>query len=483
MAIFGVSAGFHDAAVSVVSGSKILFGGHSERYSKSKNDRLLHEDLVREALEWGEVDTLVYYEKPWLKRTRQWYAGQENDFDYKAHIREHFGNVRIEKVGHHEAHAAAGFYTSGFEDAAIIVCDAIGEWDTTSVWTGGPEGLKKVWSTTYPDSLGLLYSAFTQRCGFKPNEEEYIMMGAAAFGRPEYKDAIREEFMQYENGPDFSLRKNVHLGIGDWKPTADIQDLACSMQKVLEEYLVLLFDWVANTTKKRYVVFMGGVALNCVANAKLAARKIFDDIWIMPNPGDAGSSLGAALAYKRAHVSWDGPYLGTNIERALDIDRATAELEAGRIIAVANGRAEFGPRAFGNRSILADPRSRKAKGLVNEIKKRQQFRPFAASVLEEHARREFIIPEHLENSPYMQYTWRVASPRAYPAICHIDSTSRIQTVNRQQNATYYALLERFHEKTGCPMLLNTSMNIKGMPLVNDWKDAEAFQWAYDVPIF
>jgi carbamoyltransferase len=484
MAIFGVSCGFHDAAVSVVSGKKILFAGHSERYSKKKNDPLLHEDLVREALEWGDPDTVVYYERPWLKRTRQWYAGQTNSFDYKTHLRSFFGKTPIEKVGHHEAHAAAGYYTSGFDDAAIIVVDAIGEWDTTSVWVGSGDELKKVWSTTYPDSLGLLYSAFTKRCGFKPNEEEYIMMGAAAFGRSStWHNSIMNDFIEFGDGPEFKLRQNVHLGIGNWKPNAAIEDLAAGIQSVLEEYLIRLFEWVAFTTGKRYVVFMGGVALNCVANAKLAARHIFDDIWIMPNPGDAGASLGAAISYGGKHVQWNGPYLGTDIQREVDIEESVRALGEGKIIALANGKSEFGPRAFGNRSILADPRSNSTKDRVNAIKQRQKFRPFAASVLEEYAHEWFSMPEQVAISPYMQYSWRVKYPRAVPAICHVDATSRIQTVNREQNSMFYNLLTRWYEKTGCPMLLNTSLNVKGMPLVNDWQDVEYFRASHDIPIF
>lgn len=344
--------------------------------------------------------------------------------------------------------------------------------------------MKKIWSAKYPDSLGLLYSAFTERCGFKPNEEEYILMGAAAYGRPSIVDDIRKEFIQRGEYPhEFMLSKNVHKGIGKWKHMVSIEDIAASIQKVLEEYLIELFEWVAMTTGKRRLVFMGGVALNCVANAKLAARKIFDDIWIMPNPGDAGSSLGAALSYKREQVKWENPYLGTEIRRKLDIEDAVRALRAGDVIAIANGRAEFGPRALGNRSILADPRQRSAKNAVNEIKKRQKFRPFAASILEEEAENHFVMPQHVENSPYMQYTWRVKYPRYVPAICHINSTSRIQTVNREQNPEFYDLLKLWHEKTECPMLLNTSMNIRGMPLVNTWEDANNFRWMHDIPIF
>ena len=310
------------------------------------------------------------------------------------------------------------------------------------------------------------------------------MMGAAAYGRwSTWHDFIKNDFIEFGDGPEFRLRQNVHLGIDNWKPNAEIVDLAAGMQSVLEEYLIRLFEWVAFTTGKRYVVFMGGVALNCVANAKLAARKIFDDIWIMPNPGDAGSSLGAALAYKRAPVHWDGPYLGTDISREVDVDKIVAALVRGETIGLASGRAEFGPRAFGNRSILADPRPRSAKNRVNAIKMRQEFRPFAASVLEDHADEWFTMPKPLAISPYMQYCWRVKQPRAVPAICHVDATSRIQTVNREQNPMFYNLLARWYGKTGCPILLNTSLNVKGMPLVNDWQDAEYFRNSHDIPMF
>lgn len=484
MAIFGISCGTHDAAVSVISGQDILFAGHSERYSKKKNDPLLHKGLIQEAMKYGDPDTIIYYERPWLKRTREWYSGQTNRFNHKQHIRQFFGKSPTGTVGHHEAHAAAGYYTSGFDDAAVIVIDAIGEWDTTSVWVGSGDVLKKVWSARYPNSIGLLYSAFTQRCGFKPNEEEYIMMGASAFGHPNvWYDSIMSDFIEYGIGPEFKLRQNVHRGIGNWKPEATVEDLAAAMQEVLEDYLIQLFEWVAFTTGKKHLVFMGGVALNCVANGKLSTRNTFDKMWIMPNPGDAGASLGAALAYQGKHVRWDSPYLGTDIKQAVDIEGAVAALKSGQVIALANGRSEFGPRALGNRSILVDPRTRNAKSRVNKIKERQNFRPFGTSVLEEHARDWFIIPDQIKSSPYMQYTWRVKYPRLVPAICHVDATSRIQTVNRQQNSVFYDLLTRWFEETECPMLLNTSLNIKGMPLVNDWYDAEMFGTTYNIPIF
>lgn len=483
MAIFGVSCGFNDASLAVVSGEQILYASHAERHSKVKFDKHLHPELVSEALRYGEPNTIVYYEKPWSKLTRQLYAGQKlTAYNPLSETRKFFPkHDRILTVKHHEAHACAGYFTSPFRDAAVIVADAIGEWDTLTVWKATERRLERVFHTKYPHSLGLLYSAFTQRCGLKPNEEEYIMMGMAPFGRPDYVDDIRKELIAIDKAPQFSLRQNVHIGIGDWMPEARIEDLAASIQVVLEDYLYDLFDWTAYTIHSKNVVYMGGVALNCVANGKIAQKGIFDNWWIMPNPGDAGSSLGAALAHKRDFVEWTGPYLGTDIKRKLDTEAAVTALEEHKIIGVANGRAEFGPRALGNRSILADPRYVSTKRLVNQIKKREQFRPFAAIVLEEKANEYFYMP--FQTMPYMQFTVRCKLPREVSAICHVDGTSRIQTINREQNPVIYDLLKKWYERTKCPILLNTSLNVKGMPLVNTWEDAEKFKWFHDIKIF
>lgn len=489
MTIFGVSAGFHDASISVVRGNNILFAGHSERYSRKKNDPSLNLGIVTDAIRnSGLPSEIVYYERPWLKKTRQWFSGQKSEFDYKKHLNHFFKGIPIRTVGHHESHAAAGFYTSGYEDAAIIVCDAIGEWDTISVWTANStKGLKKIWSTKYPNSMGLLYSAFTQKAGFKPNEEEYILMGASAFGSPIYVDEIFNQLVDMD-GHEFELKQNVHIGLGKLFEHASPTDLASSIQKVLEMYLSNLFKWVKEQTKQKNLVYMGGVALNCVANSALAKLKCFDDIWIMPNPGDSGSSLGAILAHTNKHVQWKSPFLGHNIVKIkpVDIDKMVSSLMGGSIVALADGRAEFGPRALGNRSILADPRYFQAKDNVNTIKKRQKFRPFAASILEEHCYEHFVVPDILLNrSPYMQFVAeaREDTIHRYKSILHKDNTSRIQTVRQKQNPVLHEILELFYERTGCPMLLNTSMNIKGMPLVNTWDDALEFQKKYNVEVF
>lgn len=473
MAIFGISCGFHDAAISVVEEDKILFAAHAERYSRVKGDKLLNQELVNAALDHGgKPEAVIFHEKPWLKRLRRWAYGQGNGFNAKDHIKQFFRGHRIYTMGHHESHAAAGWYTSDYESAAVVVIDAIGEWDTISVWDASIwKGMEKVWSAQYPDSLGLLYSAFTKRCGFKPNEEEYIMMGASAFGTPSLVDEIRKDFIESADAPDFKLKRNVHRGIGDWMPDAKVEDIAASIQFILEEYLHDLMEWVRAKTGRKRLVYMGGVALNCVANAKLF--DVFDDVWIMPNPGDAGSSLGAALAWQGAPVAWRGPYLGKDIGEGFSVKDAVTGLVSGKVVALAHGRAEFGPRALGNRSLLVDPRYRSSKTTVNRIKQREQFRPFAASILAEHAHDHFLMPANA-NSAYMQYAWRAKHPQAVPAICHVDGTSRIQTVTREQNPSFHALLEAWYQETGCPMLLNTSLNVKGEPLVNSWADVMKF---------
>jgi len=210
-------------------------------------------------------------------------------------------------------------------------------------------------------------------------------------------------------------------------------------------------------------------------------KKFFDTVWIMPNPGDAGSSLGAIAAYKHEHLNWEHPYLGTNIDRDFDKDGILRALESDKILAIANGRAEFGPRALGNRSLIADPRGGTIKDQVNDIKKRQRFRPFAPMIMEEYAHEFFELP--VESSPYMQFTAKCKFPELFPAICHFDGSSRVQTVNKEQNENIYNLLKGFYLKTGCPILLNTSLNIKGQPLVDTWEDALRFAKTYGVKVF
>ena len=492
MRILGINCMNHDAAMAVVDDSEILWAAHAERYSKIKNDHYLNQEIVTEALTYGPFDKVVYYEKPLLKKTRQFYAKQYAlSLDPKEMPLQHiqkFGINRIDDyILHHESHAATGYYTSPFRDCVILTVDAIGEWDTISIWLGQDGKMELKEKTRYPHSLGILYSAFTQRCGLKPAEEEYILMGMAAYGMPIYKNKIYRDFIHSPN--PFKLTKNLHKGLGDWMPDADVMDIARSIQEVTEELLATLWHRAASylpaknlMAPQHNLVFGGGVALNCAANSKLANLNMFDNIWIMPNPGDAGSSLGCIAASEKKHLNWKHPFLGYNIEGEYPVDRIIKELESNKICGVANGRAEFGPRALGNRSLLADPRGPEVKDLVNQIKRRQKFRPFAPAILEEDVNDYFALPTGVKNTPYMQYTAAYTHGNDCPAILHHDGTSRVQTVSKTDNEGFYELLKAWKKETGCPILLNTSLNIKGQPIVNDTKDGKAFTTHYGVKV-
>jgi carbamoyltransferase len=486
MRILGINCMNHDAAMAVVDidgGGDILWAAHSERYSKVKNDHYLNWQIVNEAMTYGPFDKVVYYEKPLLKKTRQLYAGQyQPAFDYTEMPQRHCGifGIKIDEfVLHHDSHAAAGYFTSPFSEATILTVDAIGEWDTVSISTAVGNKITRQETIKYPHSLGILYSAFTQRCGLKPAEEEYILMGMSAYGQPIYKDDIYEDFVQQN---PFKLKSNLHTGIGDWQPNADVMDLARSVQDVTVECLASLWDKASKYGSKN-LVFAGGVALNCAANMQLANMNLFDNIWIIPNPGDAGSSLGCIAASEKQFLNWEHPFLGHNIQGEYPIDKIIKELETNKMCGVANGRAEFGPRALGNRSLLADPRGPEIKDLVNGIKKRQKFRPFAPAILEEDVHEYFTLPKAVKNTPYMQFTAPCTHGKDFPAIIHYDNTSRVQTVSKSDNPGFYELLKVWKAKTGCPMLLNTSLNIKGQPIVNDMADGKAFELKYGVKVF
>ena len=486
MRILGINCMNHDAAMAVVEIKdgigKILWAAHAERYSKVKNDHYLNWGIVNEANTYGPFNKVVYYEKPWLKKTRQLYAGQyANALSYTElpqwHL-DHF-NIKIDQyVKHHDSHAAAGYFTSPFRDATILTVDAIGEWDTASISTAEKIWIDRKETIRYPSSLGILYSAFTHRCGLKPAEEEYILMGMAAYGTPKYKDDIYNDFVVQS---PFKLKQNLHRGLGDWHPEADVMDIAASIQEVTEECLADLWNR-ASKYGSRNLVYAGGVALNCAANRKLANLGLFDNIWIIPNPGDAGSSLGCIAASEKQFIQWQNPFLGHNIDGEYPVDALIKELKENKMVGVASGRAEFGPRALGNRSLLADPRGEDIKDLVNSIKKRQKFRPFAPAILEEDVNDYFTLPKGVKNTPYMQYTAACTHGKDFPAIIHYDNTSRVQTVRKSDNPGFHALLTEWKKQTGCPMLLNTSLNIKGQPIVNDREDGKAFTKKYGVKV-
>ena len=487
MNILGISAGFHDAGVSIVRDGEILYASHTERYSKKKHDKDLDSKMFGELLlEYGEADVIAYYEKPWLKKLRQLYSGQYSDVfsgSIKNMVSRAYG-MKIPKIdtwGHHKSHAAAGFQTSTFEDATVVVIDAIGEWDTTSIWhaeydRNGYATYTKLWSQRYPHSIGLFYSAMTQRAGLKPLDEEYILMGMAAYAVPDFK--VLKNFVGDKK--EIKFKDNLHLGCEDYRPDLNEFQIASSAQTVLESLIHSVMSRARILGTSKNLVYMGGVALNCSANEHIGAY--YDNIWIMPNPGDAGSSLGAAALTYGKKLNWSHPYLGKNIPGSYPVKDALSELLTNQMVGVASGRAEFGPRALGNRSLLADPRGQDIKDRVNEIKRRQKFRPFAPAILEEYVDEYFEMPTGFKTSPYMQVVAHCRHPNEFPAIVHFDGTSRVQTVAKDSGTGLRDLLEAWHNWTGCPMLLNTSLNIRGEPMVNDRSDADRFEREYGVRV-
>lgn len=422
-------------------------------------------------------------------------------------------------AAHHESHAASAFYPSPFEEAAIICMDGVGEWATTSIWHGQGNTITPLIEQRFPHSLGLLYSAFTSYCGFKVNSGEYKLMGLAPLGKPVHTQRILDHLIDIK--PDGSFRLNMHyfnfaggltmtnhyfhalFGLPPRAPESPISaaycDVAASIQSVLELAVLRLAAHARELTGAKNLCLSGGVALNCTANGMLTRSGLFDDMWIQPAAGDAGGALGAALTAHHRHLSksrtpqtpdsMQGALLGPSftqeeIETALTesgatfetlsddalIARASAALASGQIIGWHQGRMEFGPRALGSRSILADARNLDMKKKVNEaVKFRESFRPFAPSVLAGHAASFFAAPTH---SPYMITTSQTLT-KDLPATTHQDGSARLHTVSAESNPRFHALLEAFHRSTGCPVLLNTSFNVRGEPLVNTPQEAFA----------
>ena len=472
MIILGINETSHDASVSLIEDGKILFAGHAERYSKQKNDWYVNDSLIKDALQYGRPDHIAYYEKPLLKASRLALRGGLGDWKPRFNI----DGIPRKSFGHHYSHAAAGYYTSSFNDAVIVVLDAIGEYNTSTIWVGEGDKIRLKYKQNYPVSFGLFYSAFTQLIGLMPNQEEYIMMGMAAYGDwKRYYKEVDEYF------PSYSKQKyNFHKGINDWGMEITEQDrfdIAAAVQVVYEQRLNDFMHMAYSITGKKNLVFMGGCALNSSANTLL--WNIFDMIWIMPNPGDAGSSLGAAAALYGKHLDWKSPYLGYDLGGEYPIQKIVDGILKDGIVAVATGKAEYGPRALGNRSILADPRDPDIKDKVNRIKQRELFRPFAPVVLADHASKWFDMDFE---SPYMQYTVKCLQPEKIPSVVHEDGTSRVQTVTRDQHPGLYRVINKFYLQTGVPVLLNTSLNIKGQPLLNDEKDILLWEQTYGTEI-
>ena len=491
MNILGISAGFHDAAISIVSPTgDVLFGGHSERYSKIKNDPNIHDHLI-ESVSRYDINIVSYYEKPFRKQLRQLYSGQGinwKDFSLKQIIKNQLkdygeelcSDCQLKSFPHHLSHAAAGFQTSSFDRATVVVIDAVGEFETITIWAAEyvdkKAKYKKLWSQKYPHSIGLFYSAMTQEAGLKPNEEEYILMGMSAYGDYSFSNLLRHHYIS--DSWNILLTENMHAGATSGHVNyLNKMDLAAGTQQLTETLISNVMRRARQYNWSNNLVYMGGVALNCLANTNLF--NYFNKVWIMPNPGDAGSSLGAAaLAYGKK-LNWVDAYLGHDILGPYPVNGLLDELLTNKIVGVASGPAEFGPRALGNRSLLADPRGPAIKDQVNEIKQRQKFRPFAPVILEEYAEEYFEMP--VKESRYMQFVAKCKYPEKFPAIVHVDESSRVQTVPKN-NSGIRELLEKWFVLTGCPMLLNTSLNVKGQPMVNDRQDADRFQKIYNIKV-
>lgn len=480
---WGINCNNHDASLSIVKNDEILFASSTERFSKKKNDSLLNNGIVKYCLDnFGEPNEIVIAENPLLKKLRILYSQQFNKlFDNsKNHVQKYFNKCKISYKDHHLSHAQSGYYTSKFKESLIVVIDAIGDNECISVWKGVDNKIELLHKIYYPHSIGLLYSAFTKFIGLKPNEEEYITMGLSAYGEPTYQQYIEELFISYNNFLDFKLKINPHCGIEKifYSNEFKKENLAASIQSIYEKFLLGFCKESLELYKSENLVLMGGCALNCVANTKLLDSSIFNNIWIFPNPGDSGNGLGSIL---NNHVEFNMPYFGYDLKKTTQIDNVIDDLKQNKIVGLCNGRAEFGPRALGNRSLLANARAPFIKDDLNLFKQRENFRPFACVILEEYFNDYFYT--NITSSPYMQYVFKIKSKESFPGVCHVDSTCRVQTLNKTQNSQLYDILIKWFEETGQPLLINTSINIKGQPLLNDEFDCLRFQEKYNIKIY
>ena len=569
--ILGISAFYHDSAAALIKDGKIIAAAQEERFSRIKHDAQFPKSAIayvlkESNLKLNEVDHIVFFEKPYLKFERliKTYLAfapkgfksfstsipiwlKEKLFQKKYLFNQlkaqdqNFNDIKkIEFSEHHFSHAASAFYPSPFNEAIILTLDGVGEWATTTVAMGKENNLKIIREIHFPHSLGLLYSAFTLYTGFKVNSGEYKVMGLAPYGKPKYKDLILEKLIDLKEDGSFKLNMyyfdyptgfsmiNENFSKLFNEPARDPKknrltqfhmDIAASIQAATEEIILRLTKSLAKEYNMKNLCLAGGVALNCVANGKILKNKIFDNIWIQPASGDAGGSLGAALAYwyyelkntrKISNDQMQGSYLGpkfekNHIEEELKILKANfkhldekelisitaKELANNKTVGWFQGRMEFGPRALGCRSILADPRSDKMQKELNlKIKFRESFRPFAPSVLRDDVSEWFDLDC---DSPYMLFVADVKKDKqiemkesdknlfginklnikrsSIPAITHVDYSARIQTVHEKTNPKYYNLLVEFKKLTNCPVLVNTSFNVRGEPIVCSVKDA------------
>ncbi|MDY7035258.1 MAG: carbamoyltransferase [Thermodesulfobacteriota bacterium] len=564
MHILGISCFYHDSAACILRDGKVLAAAQEERFTRKKHDPRFPNKAIDYCLREAEItaqqlDYVVFYDKPFLtferlllsylsiapKGLRSWLEAMPLWLGRKLHVPkvirreiDYDGDVLFTE--HHEAHAASAFYPSPFEEAAILTMDGVGEWATASYGTGKGNEINLFKELHFPDSLGLLYSAFTYFTGFKVNSGEYKLMGLAPYGKPRYKDLILTELIDVKE--DGSLRLN--LSYFDFlgglrmtnkrfeklfkgpprKPETEItereMDIAASIQAVTEDIVMKMTHHVFKETKQKYLCLAGGVALNCVANGRILRESPFENIWIQPAAGDAGGALGAALSVWHRYLEKErvitegydnqqGSYLGPSFSNKiikefleghnypfheLSSDARTRiiaeQIAAGRIVGYMAGRMEFGPRALGARSILGDPRQVETQSVMNlKIKYRESFRPFAPTVLEEKATEYF---EMSCPSPYMLLVANVRENRRLPqssgdsmgimerlknkrsdipAVTHLDYSARVQTINQKDKPDYYEVISEFEKLTGCAVIVNTSFNVRGEPIICTPEDA------------
>ena len=572
VSILGISAFYHDSAAAIIIDGKIIAAAQEERFTRIKHDSNYPYNAVDFVLKFSnlkisEVNHIVFFEKPFLKfeRLLETYIAfapkgfiqftksipiwlKEKLFQKKLlmnFLKKHDNNFKDEKKlffsEHHLSHAASAYFPSPFNEAIILTADGVGEWASTTVAIGRGNDLSIKKEIHFPHSLGLLYSAFTYYTGFKVNSGEYKLMGLAPYGEPKYVDLIKDNLIDIKKDGSFKLNyKYFDYAVGlkmtslkfhklfGREPresskdeiTQFHMDIAASIQKVTEEIMITIVTSLKKEFKINNLCLAGGVALNCVANGKILEKKIFDKIWIQPASGDAGGSLGAALALwhlefreerkQNYNNQMQGSYLGPEysqieIEKELNmlgakfsvmneediIENTSESLSKGDAVGWFQGRMEFGPRALGGRSILGDPRSPSMQKNLNlKVKFRESFRPFAPSILREDLSNWFNIDQ---DSPYMLLVGEILEEKKIkmtdqenelfgieklnikrseiPAVTHVDYSSRIQTVHKDTNPRYYNLLKKFKEKTSCPVLVNTSFNVRGEPIVNTPTDA------------
>ena len=544
----GISCYYHDSAAALLKDGHVIAAVEEERFSRKKFD----DGYPKMAIDWclnecaispKQIDSVAFYDKPILKFERlldnyiavaprgmysfldtipKWLHKRlwiKNEI--KNHLKDFKGNIIFPE--HHMSHAAYAFYTSQFDESAILTIDGVGEWTTASFGIAKNNKIQLTNDIRWPHSLGLFYSAFTYFLGFKVNEGEYKLMGLSSYGKPKYYDLIKENLIDVKN--DGSIHLNMKyfaftydkvmtnenfaqlFGIPPRKEgqkTEQIHyDIGASAQKVLEDVMLKIVNHIYLKTKMKNLCMSGGVALNGVANYQILKNGPFDNVHIPPSPGDGGSAVGCAQYLYFVHNNkkriiennhskliqenvYVGPsYNDEDIIKFLDSNnikyekfekqsllKKTAQLiSTGNIVGWYQGKMEWGPRALGNRSILADPRNASMKDILNEkIKHRESFRPFAPSVLEEYASDFFDIDIP---SPYMLMVAKVKKPEIIPAVTHVDGTGRLQTVSNDANPLYYDLINEFYKITGVPVIINTSMNVMGEPIVNT--PEQAFQ--------